>query len=113
MQVTTSKCSATGKTRYSTPGEAKEAIVRIKSKNKIFDYSTKRRIKRRLGKPDQCRHYYCKHCHGFHLTSMDAAPKKKTIEKNFKYRVKKTQGLIKSADEAADWKADGLPFPNP
>ena len=112
MQNGPSKCSASGKTRFSTPGDAKEALQRIKSKQSLYDPTTKKRIKRRNGKAAQCRYYYCKHCRGFHLTSSGAAVKQKTIEKNFMQRIRNTEGLVLSETEAAEWKKDSLPFPN-
>ena len=109
--TTLSKCSATGKTRYYNQSEAKEAMLRIKGKKNIYDNITKRRYKRRQGKPDQCRTYYCKHCKGYHLTSSTTPMMQKTIEKKFQQRIKNTNGLVVSEQEAQSWKADGLPFP--
>ena len=109
--ITISKCSATGKTRYYNQGEAKEAILRIKGKSGMYDNKTKKRLKRRQGKPAQCRFYYCNHCRGYHLTSAAAHVKQKTIQKSFQLRVKNTTGLVRSEHEAETWKADGLPFP--
>lgn len=106
-----SKCDVTGKTRYTSPGTAKEAILRIKGKKGLYDNITKKRLKRRQGKPDQCRTYYCKHCKGYHMTSSASPVMQKTIEKNFQMRVKQTNGLIVSEQEALSWKADGIPFP--
>lgn len=107
-----SKCTATGKTRYATPGDAKQAIQRIKYKKNVYESTTLKRMKRRSGKPDQCRHYYCKECHGHHLTSSPAAITQITIEKQFKQRIKSTEGLVLTKEQAAGWKANGLPFPN-
>jgi hypothetical protein len=107
----TNKCSATGKTRYYDQSVAKEAMLRIKAKQGIYNGTTKKRYKHRQGKPDQCRYYYCKHCKGYHLTSSNAHVTQTTIEKKFQLRVKKTNGLIISSDEAQNWKADSLPFP--
>lgn len=112
MQLNLSKCSATGKTRFADPGAAKEALVRLKAKNKIYDNNTRKRQKRRLGKPEQCRSYYCKHCKGYHLTSMAAPPVQKTVQKNFLQRVKNTAGLVRRQEESDAWKASGLPFPD-
>ena len=111
-QLTTiSKCSATGKTRYYNQGEAREAMLRIKAKSGMYDNITKKRMKRRQGKPAQCRYYYCKHCKGYHLTSIAAPVEQKTIEKSFQMRVKNTNGLVLSKHEAEAWKTDSLPFP--
>lgn len=111
-QLTTlSKCSATGKTRYYNQGVAKEAMLRLKGKKGLFDNITKKRLKRRQGKPEQCRAYYCKHCKGYHLTSSSAPVIQKTLEKKFQQRIKQTNGLVVSTEEALSWKADGLPFP--
>lgn len=111
MELSLSKCNATGKTRYTEPGTAKEALIRIKAKSKIFYSDTQRRQKRRAGKPEQCRIYYCKHCKGYHLTSMSAAPKQKKEQKNFSQRIKNTKGLVRTQQESDAWKATGLPFP--
>ena len=111
-QLTTlSKCSATGKTRYYSQSEAKEAMLRIKGKKGMYDNITKRRYKRRQGKPDQCRTYYCKHCKGYHLTSSATPVIQKTIEKKFQQRIRQTNGLVVTEQEALAWKADGIPFP--
>jgi hypothetical protein len=106
-----SKCKASGKTRFSSPGDAKQAILKIKAKKNAYDSTTRKRLKRRGGKPDQCRYYHCVHCNGFHLTSNQAPITQNEIQKKFKERVRSTKGLVLSKEEAADWKADGLPFP--
>lgn len=106
-----SKCNATGKTRYYDQNEAKEAMLRIKAKKNVYDNITKKRLKRRQGKPDQCRVYYCKLCRGYHLTSIAALTLPKTIEKTFMQRVRNTNGLVLSEEEALAWKKDSIPFP--
>jgi hypothetical protein len=108
-----SKCSATGKTRFSTGGEAKIALQKLKAKLSAYNNITQKRIKRRSGKPAQCRFYRCPLCKGYHLTSSDAALNTKSIEKRFFDRIKPSEGLILTNEQAKDWKADGLPFPEP
>lgn len=107
-----SKCKASGKTRYASPGEAKKAMLKIKAKKNAYESTTRKRLKRRGGKPDQCRYYHCVHCNGFHLTSSPAGITQNEIQNKFKERVRSTKGLVLSKLEAADWKADSLPFPN-
>lgn len=109
--ITLSKCDATNKTRFATPGAAKTAIIKIKAKTGSYESVSKKRIKRRKGKPEQCRYYMCKHCKGYHLTRREAAPKKVKILKEAKERTKSTKGLVIEQYEAAAWKADSLPFP--
>ena len=60
------RCIATGKTIFDTKGEAKESMIKFKSFSKMTING--RRIKHRVGKPEQTRVYYCEHCKGFHLT---------------------------------------------
>lgn len=110
-QLNLSKCNANGKTRYDSPGSAKEAIIRIKAKQTAYNSTTGKRIKRRNGKSEQWRFYFCHHCKGYHLTSSPAKIPNATIVKAFKERVKTTKGLVLTPEEAADWKADSLPFP--
>jgi len=106
-----SKCSATGKTRYPTSGDAKKALHKLKAKQSSYDNVTQKRIKRRSGKPAQCRFYRCPLCKGYHLTSSEAALNNKSLEKRFFDKIKPHQGFILTSEEAKDWKADGLPFP--
>jgi hypothetical protein len=106
-----SKCKATGKTRYPTGGEAKIALQKLKAKISAYNNITQKRIKRRSGKPAQCRFYRCPLCQGYHLTSSEAALNNKSIEKRFFDRIKPSEGLILTQEQAADWKADSLPFP--
>jgi hypothetical protein len=110
-QLPITKCSASGKTRYQTPGDARQAILRIKYKKNAYESTTLKRIKRRSGKPDQCRHYYCKLCKGYHLTSSVNAVSQLTIEKQHQQRVKSTEGLVLTKEQAEAWKANGLSFP--
>jgi len=105
------KCEATGKSRFSTPGEAKEAMLRIKSYSRNKNQRGKR-IQRK-GKPGLKRFYHCSHCNGFHFTSMETYPSHVSKSKNLKQKLKHFKGLIKSEEEGLDWKADSLPFPNP
>lgn len=111
MDLNLSKCSATGKTRYATPGHAKEALQKLKAKKNSYDNVSKKRIKRRSGKPAQCRYYRCTHCKGYHLTSSEAALNNKTIVKRFTEKTKNGSQLILTKEQAQDWKADSLPFP--
>ena len=106
-----SKCRATGKTRYPTGGEAKIALQKLKAKVTAYDHVTLKRIKRRSGKPAQCRFYRCPLCKGYHLTSSDTALNNKSIQKRFFEKIKPSEGLVLTPDQAKDWKADGLPFP--
>jgi hypothetical protein len=106
-----SKCSATGKTRYATPGDAKKALYKLKSKISSYDNVTQKRIKRRSGKPAQCRFYRCPLCKGYHLTSSNAALNNKSIQKRFFDKIKPQEGLILTSEQAKNWKADSLPFP--
>jgi hypothetical protein len=107
-----SKCTATGKTRFTNQGEAKTAIQKLKAKKTVYSNVTLKRIKRRNGKIEQCRYYHCKHCKGWHLTSNNANLNSKSIEKRFYDRIGKSTNLILTQDQAVDWKADSLPFPN-
>lgn len=110
--VNLSKCTATGKTRYPTPGDAKTAMQKLKAKKTTYNSITKKRMKRRAGKPDQCRYYRCPHCKGFHLTSSEAALTNKSIEKRFYDKIKsQPDTLILTAKQAENWKANSLPFP--
>lgn len=110
-RVKPSKCFATGKTRYPTPGDAKTAMNKLKAKLSVYDPLLKKRVKRRIGKPQLCRFYYCSHCKGWHLTSKEAKLTNKSIEKKFLDLVGKQSNLIRTQDQAGDWKADSLPFP--
>ena len=107
-----SKCTATGKTRFFDLGNANIAIQKLKSKKTAYNDITKKRIKRRSGKASQCRSYYCSHCKGWHLTSNVAKLSIKGIEKRFHDRIGKPSLLILTVNQAKDWKADSLPFPN-
>lgn len=111
MDLNLSKCSATGKTRFATPGNAKQAMHKLKAKINSYDNVTKKRIKRRSGKPAQCRYYRCSHCKGYHLTSSDAALNHKTIEKRFSEKTKNGGEFILTKEQAKDWKVNSLPFP--
>lgn len=113
MELNISKCSATGKTRYHSPGEAKKALYKLKAKLTAYDNVTQKRIKRRSGKPAQCRFYRCPLCKGYHLTSSDAALNNKSLEKRFFDKIKSHGGMILTSEQAKDWKADSLPFPEP
>jgi hypothetical protein len=113
QRLNLSKCSASGKTRYPTSGDAKTAIQKLKAKKTAYNSITQKRIKRRNGKAEQCRSYYCPHCKGWHMTSNEAKLNNKGIEKRFYDRISKQPNLILTQNQADDWKADGLPFPEP
>ena len=104
------KCKATGKSRFPTPGDAKEAMNSLKTAIRYYD-TTGKRINRRAGKVKQCRYYYCCHCNGYHMTSNDAPLGQKKREKIFKERVESTKTLVKNKQEAEEWRKDSLPFP--
>lgn len=106
-----SRCEKTGKTRFPTPGDAKEAIIRIKAKVDVYDSVSRKRIKRRNGKAEQCRYYRCNHCLGYHLTSQSSPTKIRNIKKQIKEQAKSREGLVVTEQEVSDWKADSLPFP--
>lgn len=102
------KCRATGKVRFPDPGAAKEAILRIKSTNRFYDHIQGKRINRRAGKPDQCRFYYCRECHGWHLTSSEQGVSARKFRKE---RRIETKDFLLDSEQAAEWKKDSLPFP--
>lgn len=104
------KCFATGKKRFYGSKEAKEALLKIKGIS-IYNHITKKRVKKGMGKPKQCRYYYCIHCKGYHLTSQEVNKTKQTILEEKKKWIKTTKGLIISPEEAQEWKQDSLPFP--
>lgn len=99
------KCTATGKRRYSTIGDAKSALVSTKAHN-----ARKGGSKKSTGKNNIKRSYYCKHCKGFHLSSKDYLSMNKYNE-NGKTEAKKKKGLIVTKKEVVNWKKDSLPFP--
>lgn len=103
------KCRATGKVRFPDPGAAKEAIVRIKSTDRFYDHIQGKRVNRRAGKPGQCRYYYCKECHGWHLTSLEQS---KSFRKYKKERKLETKDLLLNQEQAAEWKKNSIPFPD-
>jgi hypothetical protein len=106
--ATRARCKTTGKVRLADPGEAKEAIVTIKSTGRFYDHIQRKRINRRAGKPGQCRAYYCEHCHGWHLTSNE---KTKSLKKTKKDRKTELKNFLLNKEEIAEWKKDSLPFP--
>ena len=103
------KCKATGKSRYPDPGAAKEAIVRIKNTGRFYDHIQGKRRNRRAGKPDQCRFYYCRDCHGWHLTSKE---KSMSFRKLKEERKLNTKDVILTDEQATEWKKNSIPFPN-
>jgi hypothetical protein len=99
------KCEATGKSRYPTPGDAKNAILIISRRNR-----TSNRHKKITGKDKIKRYYKCNHCKGFHLTSNDYKPTR-TLQKEKLLNAERSKGLIITNEEALQWKKDSLPFP--
>lgn len=99
------KCSATGKSRYPTPGDAKKTLISKLSHNK-----SKKRSKKAAGKSTMRRYYRCPHCKGYHLTSSEYKSKGAFAEIHKEYN-QKTKGLIITQEEALKWKKDSLPFP--
>lgn len=103
------KCSATGKTRFLTMGDAKAAITSFKSMPRF--YQDGKRVNRRMGKVRQSRYYWCVYCNSYHLTSRH----KKTLD-GYKKEVKpildKRNAFVVDAQTAIDWKKDSLPFPD-
>jgi hypothetical protein len=104
------KCKATGKSRFPTPGDAKEAMAALKSNVRYYSVTGKR-VNRKAGKVKQCRYYYCCHCNGYHMTSNDTPLGQKKREKIFKQRIESTKTLVKNKQEAEEWRKDSLPFP--
>lgn len=100
------KCSATGKTRFATIGEAKNKMISYKAHNR-----SKNKSKRGAGKSSLKRTYLCKHCGGYHLTSEDYKSRNNFNEIHKQYVIK-SKGLILTKEEAAVWKADSITFPN-
>lgn len=103
------KCRATGKSRYPDPGSAKEAIVRIKNTSRFFDHIQNKRVNRRVGKKAQCRVYYCKHCHGWHLTSKELSTSLRKLKEERKIETKE---VLLTPEQAAEWKKNSIPFPD-
>lgn len=102
------KCKATGKSRFPDPGSAKEAILRIKNTGRFFDHIQNKRVNRRVGKAAQCRFYYCKDCHGWHLTSKEQSTSLRKLKEERKLT---TKNLLLNSEQAAEWKKDSIPFP--
>lgn len=99
------KCSATGKSRYPTPGDAKRAILTINRRNRSSN-----RHKKITGKNKIKRYYKCNHCKGFHLTSNEYKPTR-ALHKEKLLNAERSKGLIITSEEALQWKKDSLPFP--
>lgn len=95
------KCPATGKTIYDTQSIANEAIINIKSHNSLT-----LKNKRSTGKSNQKRSYFCKHCKGYHLTSMEIF---KVVFKKSKQKNEEVKKFFNSINIEA-WKADSIPF---
>jgi hypothetical protein len=95
--------------RYPDQGAAKEAITKIKSTGRFYDHIQGKRFNRRAGKPDQCRTYYCKECHGWHLTSKEKSKSFRKIKEERKMQIK---GIILNNEQATEWKKNSIPFPD-
>lgn len=80
------KCEATGKSIYTTEGEAKRVMNDLKHGFHIWLGHTRK--KRRHRKPKQKRVYFCSHCQGYHLTSWEIKPHKTRIETKMERRYK-------------------------
>lgn len=72
------KCPATGKTTFSSPEDARTCMLSFRHKLKIKVQG--KRVKRRIGKPEQKRSYWCRYCEGYHLTSWEIPKNKKAAE---------------------------------
>lgn len=103
-----SKCQTTGKTRFSTPQKAKDALLKIKTTTRYY-FNGKRRNKG-IFKPGLVRYYRCKTCGGYHFTSSETYATLKSFKKKEKEKYKLTEEFIKSQTEGENWKADSLPF---
>ncbi len=97
------KCSATGKRRFATQGEAKSAIVAIHA------YNSGSHRKRHKGKSTLSRVYRCAHCKGYHLTSMEYRSHRRYTKDK---QSKEFRELVITPEQAQEWKKDSLPFPN-
>ena len=62
------KCPAEGKVRFATK---KEALAKIHRTKDIYSFRTGQRVNRLRRKRKEKRAYYCQHCEGWHLTSLD------------------------------------------
>lgn len=98
------KCSATGKRRYDSLGEALNNILAFKHTNRYKNNISKKRTKKRKGKNSLKRAYFCSSCNGYHITSMTVYRKKEE---------KKVSNLVCKASDyfVRKWKEDSLPFP--
>jgi hypothetical protein len=107
------KCKATDKTIFNTSGEAKQALLNLKTSTRYFDKVVGKRVNRRIRRVQQVRYYICPFCKGFHLTSQDPRDTNEyLIEKKKQKQKDRKSGLILNKKQAEDWKADGLPFPD-
>lgn len=104
------KCVFTGKSKFKSPGEAKNTMLSIKSAVRHY-IVTGKRMNRRMGKAKQCRYYFCIHCKSYHLTSDKSPLKQKKRQKLYKERLEYTKNFIKSKQDGEEWKKDSLPFP--
>lgn len=104
------KCPATGKTRFNSSGDAKQQMEKIKSSQStsFVDWVTGKRKNKSRGKVRQSRAYYCKFCHGWHLTSKEYVNPKKFKEDR---KTKNYNQLVVTPEKVKDWKKDSLPFP--
>lgn len=101
----------TGKFIFPSAKTAKDVMLSFKSRMSVTDRINGKRVKRRIGKPDQTRAYYCPHCHGFHLTSMKDYKPLHARKKQYKDSDKNRSSFIKTQNEIDKWKEDSLPFP--
>lgn len=85
-------------------------MLSFKARTNITNMHGKR-VKRRIGKAEQIRAYYCQHCKGYHLTSMKDYASVPSHRKFLKERSKGRQDFLKTQEEIDDWKSDSLPFP--
>lgn len=110
MDKRRNQCQETNKTRYPTSTEAQEALSKIRNTNRFYTASGKR-CNRRMKKAGQCRVYFCHHCNGFHMTSNDSPYTKKSFQEYKETNKKNNKDMVVTKEEAGDWKADSLPFP--
>lgn len=109
---TYSKCHVTGKTSFPNSSKAREIMLNFKHRMNVFNPVNNKRVKRRIGKPDQCRSYYCSACKGYHITSQKLPINMDKKRKEMKELNKTRMKYIKGDEELKDWKSDSLPFPD-
>lgn len=111
MEKNYSKCRVTGKTSFPSLRAAKESMLSFKHRTQVTNPINNKRVKRRIGKPDQCRAYFCPACDGYHITSQKIPINMDKIRKDIKEAQKVRKNYVRSEEETKDWKADSLPFP--